>query len=63
MQHLWLGRNIKAAIDEKRVHHQLLPMEVVHDIGLKKVKSIFTIFVVEVSTLNPIKFCRMSYLT
>ncbi|XP_074040755.1 glutathione hydrolase 1 proenzyme [Leptinotarsa decemlineata] len=31
MRHLWFGMDLKHAIDEKRLHHQLFPMEIIYD--------------------------------
>nr|P0DPU6.1 RecName: Full=Scoloptoxin SSD20; Flags: Precursor [Scolopendra dehaani] len=45
MRVLWLGRNIKEAIDEPRLHHQLLPDEIEYEFKfpneiLEKLKAI-----------------------
>ncbi|XP_075228170.1 scoloptoxin SSD14-like [Lycorma delicatula] len=34
MMNLWFGKNIKEAIDEPRVHHQLMPMTLMYEYGL-----------------------------
>ena len=34
---LWLGENIKEAIDALRIHHQLLPPTISYEIGIEKV--------------------------
>ena len=39
MQNLFLGKNIKDAIDEPRVHHQLLPMTLRHEKRMNKVSN------------------------
>ncbi|KAG5874425.1 hypothetical protein JTB14_013765 [Gonioctena quinquepunctata] len=31
MRHLWFGMDLKTAINEKRIHHQLFPMEIIYD--------------------------------
>lgn len=33
----WLGEDIKAAIDARRIHHQLAPMEVAYEEGFPEV--------------------------
>ena len=38
MNHLFLGMDIKEAVSNPRLHHQLLPMKVTHDIGVSKVR-------------------------
>ena len=43
MQHLWFDKNIKEAIDAERLHHQLLPMQVIYDIGFDQVKGTFEV--------------------
>lgn len=30
-RHLWLGESLEKSIHARRIHHQLLPMEVVHE--------------------------------
>ena len=45
MQHLLLNKNIKEAIDEPRLHHQLLPMKLYHEKLMSKVRySIVSFF-------------------
>ena len=39
MQNLFLGKNIKDAIDEPRVHHQLLPMTLRHEKRMNMVSN------------------------
>lgn len=36
LRNLWLGQDIKSAIDERRIHHQLLPMTVDCEAGLEQ---------------------------
>uniref|UniRef100_A0A1B6FN82 Gamma-glutamyltransferase n=1 Tax=Cuerna arida TaxID=1464854 RepID=A0A1B6FN82_9HEMI len=36
IRNLWLGKNLKEAIDEPRFHHQLLPMNVTYEYGIIK---------------------------
>ena len=36
LRNLWLGQDIKSAIDGPRVHHQLYPMTLVHEEGLDR---------------------------
>ncbi|XP_046674035.1 scoloptoxin SSD14-like [Homalodisca vitripennis] len=36
IRNLWLGKNLKEAIDEPRFHHQLLPMNVTYEYGVLK---------------------------
>ncbi|CAL4235913.1 unnamed protein product [Meganyctiphanes norvegica] len=36
LRNLWLGDNIKEAIDARRIHHQLLPMELAYEDGIAK---------------------------
>ena len=38
IRHLFLGLNIKEAIDYPRIHHQLHPMKVDMEVGFSKVK-------------------------
>lgn len=38
MNNLWFGNNIKEAIDKRRIHHQLLPMELEIEEGFNPVK-------------------------
>lgn len=37
VRHLWEGKNIKEAIDERRFHHQLLPMQINYEYGILEV--------------------------
>ena len=46
MQNLFLGKNIKDAIDEPRVHHQLLPMTLRHEKRMNKVSNYSLLLVV-----------------
>ena len=39
IRNLWLGEDIKSAIDNPRPHHQLVPMKVFQEIGTKKVQN------------------------
>ncbi|XP_054274793.1 scoloptoxin SSD14-like [Macrosteles quadrilineatus] len=34
IQHLWLGKSIKDAVDASRIHHQLYPMEISYEYGV-----------------------------
>ncbi len=43
MRHLWIGQNVKDAIDAPRLHHQLLPMNVRAEYGVPEVK-LFTFY-------------------
>ncbi len=36
---LWLQEDVKAAVDARRVHHQLMPMRVDYEEGLTKVRK------------------------
>ncbi|RZF36565.1 hypothetical protein LSTR_LSTR010676 [Laodelphax striatellus] len=36
MMNLWFGMNIKQAIDEPRIHHQLFPMQLSYEYGILK---------------------------
>ncbi len=38
INHLFLGMDIKEAVSNPRLHHQLLPMKVTHDMGVSKVR-------------------------
>lgn len=40
LHNLWLGLDIKSAIDAERIHHQLMPMRVDFEEGFSKVKVI-----------------------
>ena len=33
---LWLGEDLKTAIDARRLHHQLIPMKVLHEQGVQE---------------------------
>lgn len=42
IQNLWFGRDIKEAIDSKRLHHQLYPMTLQYESGFDQVRKIIT---------------------
>jgi gamma-glutamyltranspeptidase/glutathione hydrolase/leukotriene-C4 hydrolase len=39
MKILWLDEGIKEAVDARRIHHQLFPMEVGYDYGVSDVST------------------------
>ncbi|CAF1456445.1 unnamed protein product, partial [Didymodactylos carnosus] len=46
MQNLWFNHNIKEAIDAPRVHHQLLPQELLAEEGFDKVGHLFLVTII-----------------
>lgn len=44
-RNLWLGDNIKQAVDAKRIHHQLLPDQLVVEEGVSEVGSVLIIII------------------
>ena len=42
IHNVWLGKDIKTAVDEKRIHHQLAPMELEYEEGLEEVNYFIT---------------------
>ena len=43
LRNVWLGEDIKKAIDARRIHHQLVPMRVEYEKGLPKVRNFILI--------------------
>lgn len=41
MRTLWLGQDIKEAIDAPRIHHQISPMEVSYEYGILQVRILY----------------------
>ena len=37
---LYLGQGVKEAVDARRLHHQLMPMELKYEDGVTKVSSV-----------------------
>ena len=37
LNNLWFGKNIKEAVDARRIHHQLFPMSVMYESGFQQV--------------------------
>ena len=36
---LYLGQSVKEAVDSRRLHHQLIPMELKYEDGVTKVRN------------------------